>query len=59
MSGMHHLQVVMLPYFGLVRALYSRCATYSEECREVDHTGQKLHLLVQSPWGTSNAELTV
>lgn len=59
MSGVQHLQVVMLLYFGLVRALYSMCAAYSNEHRDVDHTGQKLHLLLQSPWGTSSVELTV
>lgn len=56
---MLHLQVVMPPYFGSVRALCSTCAAYSQERREVDHTGQKLHVLVQSPWGTLNVELTV
>lgn len=58
-SGTHHLQVAVPQYFGLVRALYSMCAAYPQECRKVDHTGQKLHLLVQSPWGTLNIELIV
>lgn len=57
MSGMQHLQVVMLLYFVLVRALYSKCAEYSHEHRDVDRTGQKV--LLQSPWGTFSVELAV
>lgn len=59
MSGVQHLQVVTLLYFGLVRGLYSMCAAYSHVHRDVDPTRQKLHLLLESPWGTSSVELTV